>query len=129
MADVQLLGGPYRPPRFRVGFPLFCEWRGEVEVMGTTDAPIAWPYSQGERRKRLPVLTGDLVRAVTVESAEAVAFHWGISRWTVRRWRQHLNVPRFNPGTRAAWRRMAITKLAAARAAYQEKCSQKRKRR
>lgn len=113
--DTTLIAGPYRAPRCRVGRTLACLVRGAVIVAGIADAPIPWPYSTGPGQKRLPVLRGDLVRAVRTESVAAVAHHWGVSRWTVRRWRHRLGVPRYNPGTRAAWARIAPAKLAHAR--------------
>ena len=114
--DVELIGGPYRTPRCRVGGVLFCRQRGDVRVAGISDAPIPWPYSSGQRWRPLPVLCAGLLRAVERESVEAVAHHWGVSRWTVRRWRHLLGVARFNDGTRAAWARIAPAKLAHARA-------------
>jgi hypothetical protein len=115
MPDTTLIGGPYRASR-RIGRKLYCHQRGDVVVAGITDAPIPWPYSKGRGCKPLPVLYGDLIKAVKAESVEAVAHHFGVSRWTVRRWRHLLDVPRFNPGTMAAWKRVAVTKLVHARA-------------
>jgi hypothetical protein len=115
MPDIALIAGPYRPPRTRPGRKIWCFWRGDVIVAGVTDALIPWPYSQGCRWRRLPILHGDLCRAVRVESVEAVAHHWGVSRYTVRRWRHQLGTPRFNPGTTAVWCRIAPAKLAHAR--------------
>jgi transposase-like protein/DNA-binding Xre family transcriptional regulator len=45
------------------------------------------------------VLCGDLVRAIRLEAAEAVAREWGVNPSTVSRWRRILGVKRFNPGT------------------------------
>lgn len=114
MTDVALIAGPYFPPRHR-GRKIYCEWRGDVMIAGITQAPIPWPYSKGCRQKQLPILCGDLIRAVRTESVESIAHHWGVGRSTVRRWRNHLNVPWFNPGTTAVWKRQAGTKLEHAR--------------
>jgi hypothetical protein len=47
MLDVdrfKLLFGPYRMPRCRVGRTwLHCAIRGQVRVVGISDAPIMWP--------------------------------------------------------------------------------------
>lgn len=45
------------------------------------------------------MLCGDLVRAIRLEAAEAVARAWGVNPGTVSRWRRILGVKRFNPGT------------------------------
>jgi DNA-binding Xre family transcriptional regulator len=45
------------------------------------------------------VLCGDLVRAIQLEAAEAVAREWGVNPGTVSRWRRILGVKRFNLGT------------------------------
>lgn len=109
----QLLGGPYQAPRCRVGRPLSCAVRGDVRVAGITDAPIQWPYArvgQGGGTP-VPIVTADLVRAVQTEAAQAVAHHWGVSRWTVMRWRRALGVGRMTPGTVAVWRESIARKL------------------
>ena len=63
--------GPYRPPVVNVGMVLHDEHRGaDVKVEGVTDAPIPWPaasYRMGRRESLLPILCGDLVRAVCEE--------------------------------------------------------------
>jgi hypothetical protein len=86
--------------------------RGRVKVAGTTDAPIPWPYSAARGGKRQLVLCGDLARAVRTESAEAVAYHWGITRWTVRDWRRALGVGRATEGTRRRMAALVETHLA-----------------
>ena len=48
----------------------------------------------------MPILCGDLIRAVRVEAAIAVAHHWGVSLWTVGKWRRALDVPRITNGSR-----------------------------
>src|SRR5205809_206754 len=60
---LQLLHGPYLPPRVRRGDRLFCEIRGTVVVGGYTDAPIPWPRLKKGGANCL-ILCGDLVRAV-----------------------------------------------------------------
>ena len=39
----KLLFGPYCTPRFRVGAVVRCAVRGEVRIVGLSDAPIPWP--------------------------------------------------------------------------------------
>ena len=48
-------------------------------------------------------MTRELARAVQVESVEAIVYHWGVSRYKVRRWRHALGVDRFNDGTLDLW--------------------------
>ena len=98
--STRLLYGPYRAPRCRVGRPLDCEARGRAVIVGgLSDAPISWPYAK-KKGKRSLILCGDLVKAVAVESAAAVARHWGVSGSTVSTWRRALGVPRENAGSR-----------------------------
>ena len=133
-ADHKLIGGPYRPPRVRVGDSLFCDLHGEVVMRAFTDR-LRWPcallYGQ-----RSPILTGDLVRAVRTESAMAVAWWWEVSRNLVHRWRVCLSVGRKTPGT-LRLRRKCATFTAEERerahatqrtAAYRKKCSDYRRR-
>ena len=92
--------GPYAPPKCRVGDKLPCEYRGrEMVVGGMTDARIQWPYRKGIGRPSC-IVCGDLIRAVQVESAIAVAHHWGVSTATVKHWRRALDVSRTTEGTR-----------------------------
>jgi len=57
------------------------------------------------------VLCAGLAEAVARESVQTICTVWGVSRYTVRRWRQRLGVPRMNEGTRGLWRRLAKHKL------------------
>jgi len=96
----KLLYGPYVPPKCAVGDKLPCEYRGcEVPVRGMSDAPIRWPSTR-RRGNHSPILCGDLVRAVKVESEQAVAYHWGVNYQVVWRWRRALGVPKMTPGSR-----------------------------
>lgn len=91
---------------------MFCEHRGrETTVDGWTDAPIPWPAYRGLTGRLTPLLCGDLVRAVRHESAQAVSYWFGVSRYTVRRWRRDLGVGRFTEGTRRLWKELAIHRL------------------
>ncbi len=99
-----LLGGPYRPPRTRRGGFLACEMRGKVKVGGYADGPIPWPVKWGTRSL---ILCGDLVEAVKLESAIAVAHHWGVSTTTLKKWRGALGVEARTEGTHALMRRVA----------------------
>ena len=96
---VQLLFGPYRPPRLRVGDRATCLLRDcEVIITSITDAPIPWPRCRalGGRGGSGPWLGGDLEEAVRRESAAAVRFWWRLSAATVRKMRTALGVTRTN---------------------------------
>jgi len=97
---LRLLYGPYYPPRTRRGGHLFCELRGTIRVGGYSDGPIPWPYAWRTGYHSL-ILCGDLVRAVRLESRQAVVHHWKVSHATVGKWRKALDVEVFTPGT---WR-------------------------
>lgn len=103
--STDLIGGPYRAPRCRVGSRLTCaRYQGEVIVTGMSDAPVPWPLCRptGHGRPSL-VLCGDLETAVMTESAAAVMYHWRVCESTVILWRRILEVTaRQCPGTRAA---------------------------
>ena len=87
--------GPYRPPAVNVGSVLHDEYRDEdVKVDGMTKAPIPWPgakYSKGRHESLLPILCGDLVRAVCEEDELTVAHYWGVSTYMVDAWKQRLS--------------------------------------
>jgi len=61
----------------------------DLKVGSWSAGLIPWP-----RRYRTGsiILCGDLVRAVKLESVEAVCFHWGVCRNVVQNWRQALHV-------------------------------------
>ena len=89
--------GPYAAPRIPRNQRLFCEARGWLRVSEIwSDGPISWP-----RRWRTDsiILCGDLVRAVKMESVEAVCYHWCVCRNVVQKWRNALGVEELNPGT------------------------------
>jgi len=77
-----------------------CALHGPVIVTGWSSAPIPWPIGFGERPGRhTPVLTGDLVRAVTTEALCVVAALFGASANTVQRWKKAVGAPAVTPGT------------------------------
>jgi hypothetical protein len=83
--------GPYRPPVYSVGTVLHDEYRGDLKVEATSDAPIPWPaasYKKGRRGAMLPILCGDLVRAVCEEDELTVAHYWGVSYYMVEAWKR-----------------------------------------
>src|SRR5207248_2535325 len=82
--------GQCKAPRFRLGDVVACARRGDVRIVGLSDAPIPWPTGQllkGGRRPAL-ILDGDLARAVRRESAEAVTRHRGVTANTAWQWRE-----------------------------------------
>ncbi len=92
--------GPYSTPKFKYGQVVFCEVRGEVEIVGLTDAKIPWPIGKRGHTKTFIVFAG-LADAVRKESNQAVCHWWGITPQTVTKWRNALGVPTLTPGTSA----------------------------
>lgn len=83
------------PPEFKVGDILHDEMAGDVEVVGEANG---WPVYQeqpkrGPHRGLLPVLCGDLVRAVCDEPVNDVAEHWDVSTNLVKQWRRAIAGP------------------------------------
>jgi hypothetical protein len=93
----------YETPRFTYGDVVPCARRGDVRIVGLSSAPIPWPIGQTlpKGRGRSLVLYGDLARAVRRESAEAVAFWFGVKSNTVWQWRKALGVGAITGGTTA----------------------------
>lgn len=95
----ELLGGPYVAPQCRAGDWLDDEIDGALQVGGWTTGKISWPRRKKTGRASL-ILCGDLVRAVRVESVEAICYWWGVGPTKVWQWRQALGVGRVTAGTR-----------------------------
>lgn len=115
---VRLHFGPYRAPRFNFGSVVSDEIRGDVKVVGLSDARIPWPIGRKGRAQGL-VVTEGLVRAVRQESVLAVSYWWGITDRTVTVWRRALGVPGLNEGSHRlrvkhgkspTWRRRILRK-------------------
>jgi hypothetical protein len=87
--------GPYHAPTVSTGVVLHDEWRGDVTVDGFTKAPIPWPaaeYQHGRAESPvLPILCGDLVRAVCEEDELTVAHYWGVTRYIVEQWKRAIS--------------------------------------
>jgi hypothetical protein len=88
----------YRTPTFRYGQRVQCQGRGEVTIVGLTDAPVPWPMGKTKRAKSL-VLYRDLAHAVRREANQDVARLFGVTGQTVTKWRRALDVPPNNRGT------------------------------
>lgn len=102
----KLIGGPYRPPVCRVG-DLLQTPEGKVKVDVFTKAKIPWPAACPRGGSPSPILHGDLIAAIRLESAQAVAHHWGVDRKLVSRWRRRLGVGRMTAGTTEIWQNAA----------------------
>lgn len=110
-----LVGGPYVAPEAAIGAELRCRLRGRQTVAGYTEGGvIRWPKAEGTAGSGPIILCGDLVRALRVESAQAICAWFGLERKAVRRYRRLLDVPRYTEGTEALWRSWARVKLTAA---------------
>jgi hypothetical protein len=92
-AKDRLRFGPYVMPRFRLGQSAECEYAGTLRVVAISDAPQQWPLGV-VKGHRIPVLCGELVRAVRSESAGDVAAAWGVGSGLVSKWRKALRVMR-----------------------------------
>jgi hypothetical protein len=97
----------YDTPTFRYGQKVECLARGEVTIVGLTDAPIPWPVGKTVRANSLVLYRG-LASAVRKESNQTVARLFGVTGQTVTKWRKALGVPPNNEGTRQ--RRVEIGK-------------------
>lgn len=95
----RLLFGPYAAPPFEYGQVVRDEARGDVEIVGLTDARIPWPVGKIGSAKSLVVYAG-LADAVRTESNVAVCFWWGVTPQTVSKWRKALGVGMVTAGTR-----------------------------
>lgn len=100
-----LLHGPYKPPKCKVGSILRDLSLGDVRVVAkqdgwplTVDPPRPGPNPFGE----IPVLTGQLVKAICEESINAVAEHWRVTARLVRRWREAITGRKDNVNTALA---------------------------
>jgi hypothetical protein len=103
------LHGSYRTPRFRLGAKVKCRVRGELTIVGVTDAPIPWPLGKHGRSTKSLVVYGDLARAIRLESVSAICHWFGVHDVTVWKWRKALGVPERNYGTRKLWEALAAT--------------------
>jgi hypothetical protein len=88
----------YRTPTFRYGQRVECLARGEVTIVGLTDARVPWPIGKTKRARGF-VLYRDLARAVQRESNQTVCLLFGVTAQTVSKWRKALGVPQNNVGT------------------------------
>jgi hypothetical protein len=118
MPNPPKLLGKYATPRFSHGEVVHCARRGDVRIVGLSSAPIPWPIGQilPKGRGRSLVLYADLAEAVRRESAESVAFCWGLSTITVWLWRKALGVGAMTGGTTALKRERLTPVLERARA-------------
>ena len=98
----KLYFGPYKTPRFKYGQIVWCEYRGNVKIVGLSDGSIPWPIGRptapNPGRDSLIIFQG-LKNAIQTESNQAVAHWWGVAIATVGRWRKALGVGRNTPGT------------------------------
>lgn len=128
MPTPELIAGPYAPPDCKRGDWLDDEIDGAVEVGGWTSAPIPWPRRKKNGRASL-ILCGDLVRAIEVESVEAICLYWGVGATKVWQWRQALGVGRVTEGTRKLLQeRTGVPEAAAARGREQAATPESRAR-
>lgn len=94
-----LLYGPYHSPAVGIGDTVQCAVHGITTVAEWGEGTIPQPLGCGRCRRGVIVM-GDLERALRVESASAIASHWGVSRKWVREHRRALGIPQCTRGTR-----------------------------
>jgi hypothetical protein len=86
-----------------------------MTVVRFSDGRIPWPVARndlnGGRGHGTYVLCGDLIKALRLESNQAIQYWWGVGVATVVRWRRSLDVPQFNPGTKRLWSAWRKAKL------------------
>jgi hypothetical protein len=102
-ADRFCLLGTYRTPRFRSGRKVLCAVRGEVTIVGLTDAPIPWPLGKRGRGRSLVVFK-DLAKAIRRESNQAICCWWGLTPRTISKWRKALGIGPITEGTGRLYR-------------------------
>lgn len=124
--SIELIGGPYHAPHTVHNRD---KTKGSVVTVGNSDAPIKWPLRMSTGGRTVPVLCGDLVKAVRTESVSAIAHHWGVSRWTVMRWRRLLGVPQFTDGTRYLWSHLAEVRFGEFRRKQRKRLAKRNKSR
>jgi hypothetical protein len=103
------LHGTYRTPRFRLGAEVNCLVRGELTIVGITNAPIPWPLGRNGLGSKSLAVYGDFARAVRRESVSAVCHWFGVHDLTGWKWRKALGVPERNYGTRKLFEAAAAT--------------------
>lgn len=97
--NTKLFFGPYKTPPYKYGQIVMDDAYGEVKIIGTSAAKIPWPMHRRGSGRPIPVLYKDLAKAVRNEMFQSVQHHWGVSTWTVDRWRKALKVPTSNKAT------------------------------
>lgn len=99
----KLLHGPYKAPLFTYGEAMQCAFWGDVIACGLSSGRIPWPIGKRDRkgaRGRFLIVTGDLEKAIRTEAGIAISYWWGVSEFSVTRWRQELGVGPITEGTR-----------------------------
>ena len=87
-ASQRLQYGPYSVPDTRIGDNLFCSAHG-LQVVAGWYGPKQWP--RAKRRAQL-IVCGDLLKALSLETRNAIALHWGVHPFTVVNWRKKLGI-------------------------------------
>lgn len=92
---------PYATPQFEYGDVVMDEVRGEMTIVGLTDARIPWQIGKRPKGQKTIVVYAGLADAVRKE-ANITVCHWrGITPQTVSKWRRALDVERMTPGSSA----------------------------
>jgi hypothetical protein len=98
----RVLHGPYTPPPLRRGDHAVCLFRdSEVVITSWSNARIPWPRCRRAGHRAGPGLrvNEELARAIRLESSRSLQHWFGVSEFTVWKWRKALGVERFNEGS------------------------------
>ena len=87
---MRLRFGPYPMPRCKIGGRLDCEYAGTLRIVAISDAPQQWPLGV-VKGHRIPVVCGELVRAIKSEAARDIAEAWR-GGGLLSKWRKALRV-------------------------------------
>lgn len=93
--------GPYNPPVIKGGY-LVDVVRGKLPFSHFSNGRIPWPIAKrrGPAGSGGYILCCDLVRALKLEAAAAISYHWGVCSETVTKWKTLAEAPVLTKGAK-----------------------------